>query len=65
MIQKDLLLDWCMMDDFYTIAKKCWEQYEKNKDKEPEEPDIDAEIELKRERDYERIQRSIETDPSC
>ncbi|UVF62379.1 hypothetical protein [Nitrososphaeria virus YSH_174770] len=54
-----------MMDDFYTITKKCWEQYEKNKDKEPEDIDIDAEIELQRERDYERIQRSIETDPSC
>ena len=54
------------MHDNYNLAKKCWEQYMKNKDKEPEEePDIDAEIEMQRERNYEYIQRSIETDPSC
>jgi len=54
------------MLDNYNLAKKCWEQYEKNKDKEPEDIDIDAEIEeMQRERNYEYIQRSIETDPSC
>ncbi len=53
------------MLDNYNLAKKCWEQYMKNKDKEPEDIDIDAEIEIQRERNYEYIQRSIETDPSC
>jgi hypothetical protein len=35
----------------------------KSKKKKEKEPDIDAERELARERNFERIQRSIETQP--